>query len=107
MLKYLLDENVKRVYQVQLLRQEPDLIIRMVGDPGNPSRGTLDPEILIWCETHGYVLVTNNRASMPIHLAEHIAQNRHVPGILILNPNEWNWGQFRRIAFSRAGFIRE
>ena len=67
MLKYLLDENVKRVYQVQLLRQEPDLIVRMVGDPGNPCRGTPDPEILIWCETHGCVLVTNNRASMPIH----------------------------------------
>jgi hypothetical protein len=23
---------------------------------------------------------------MPVHLAEHVAQNRHVPGIFILNP---------------------
>jgi hypothetical protein len=24
---------------------------------------------------------------MPVHLADHIAVNRHVPGIFILNPN--------------------
>jgi hypothetical protein len=24
---------------------------------------------------------------MPVHLIEHITQNRHVPGILILNPD--------------------
>lgn len=24
---------------------------------------------------------------MPVHLAEHIAQNRHAPGIFILNPD--------------------
>jgi hypothetical protein len=24
---------------------------------------------------------------MPVHLADHLAQNRHVPGIFILNPN--------------------
>ena len=47
----------------------------------------MDPEILIWCEKNQYVLVTNNRRSMPIHLKEHIAQNRHIPGIFILNPN--------------------
>jgi len=23
---------------------------------------------------------------MPVHLAEHLAQGRHIPGILILNP---------------------
>lgn len=23
---------------------------------------------------------------MPIHLADHLAQNRHIPGIFILNP---------------------
>lgn len=46
-LKYLLDENVDLVYQTQLRRREPDLVIRAVGDPGCPPKGTLDPEILI------------------------------------------------------------
>jgi hypothetical protein len=84
-LKYLLDENVDRSYLVQLRRQEPELTVLMVGDPGNPPKGTLDPEILLWCEVTGFVLVTNNRASMPVHLANHLAQGRHIPGIFILN----------------------
>ena len=47
---------------------------------------TLDPEILIWCEERAFILVTNNRKSMPPHLQNHLAQGRHVPGILVLNP---------------------
>ncbi len=30
------------------------------------------------------MLVTNNRKSMPVHLAEHIERGGHVPGIFIL-----------------------
>jgi hypothetical protein len=59
----------------------------MVGEPATPGRGTLDPEILDWCEIQGFVLVTNNRRSMPIHLSDHLARERHVPGIFILNPS--------------------
>lgn len=53
--------------------------------PGAPSAGTLDPEILIWCEEHNFVLVTNNRKSMPVHLADHLAAERHIPGILTVD----------------------
>lgn len=91
-LKYLSDENVASVYQTQLRRREPYLVIRAVGDPGCPPKGTLDPEILIWCEEHGFVLVTNNRTSMPTHLTDHIAEGRHIPGIFILNPS-WSIGE--------------
>jgi len=31
-----MDENVAPVYQIQLLRQEPDLIVLAVGDEGTP-----------------------------------------------------------------------
>lgn len=86
-LKYLIDENVAPAYSIQLRRREPDLTVWVVGEPGTPPKGTLDPEILNWCEEHSFVLVTNNRRSMPVHLADHIAQGRHVPGILLLNPN--------------------
>ncbi|MBE9126800.1 MULTISPECIES: DUF5615 family PIN-like protein [unclassified Coleofasciculus] len=85
-LKYLLDENVDRLYQTQLLRREPSLIVWRVGDPGTPPLSTLDPEILLWCEAYKFVLVTNNRTSMPPHLTDHITQGRHIPGIFILNP---------------------
>ncbi|MGD2182498.1 DUF5615 family PIN-like protein [Lusitaniella coriacea] len=87
MLKYLMDENVNPLYIKQLRRRKPESVIWAIGEPDTPPKGTLDPEILIWCEVHDFILVTNNRASMPVHLVEHLAQNRHVPGIFILNPD--------------------
>lgn len=86
-LKYLLDENVAPIYKVQLLQLNPELIVFIVGEPDVPPTGTLDPEILCWCEENNFILVTNNRTSMPVHLAEHIARDRHIPGILILDPD--------------------
>ncbi|MGB8699639.1 MAG: DUF5615 family PIN-like protein [Thermosynechococcaceae cyanobacterium] len=85
MLKYLIDENVNPIYTNQLRRLNPELFVIAVGDLTAPPRGTLDPEILRWCEEHNYILVTNNRKSMPVNLAEHMALGYHVPGIIILN----------------------
>jgi hypothetical protein len=82
-----MDENVDPVYVTQLRQQVPDLVVRAVGEPATPSTGTKDPEILLWCEEYQFVLVTNNRRSMPVHLTENIAQNRHIPGIFILSPS--------------------
>ena len=82
-----MDENVAPVYQTQILQREPELVVWAVGDEGTPPKSTLDPDILIWCEEHGFVLVTNNRTSMPPHLTNHLAQGRHVPGIFIMNAN--------------------
>ncbi len=85
MIRYLMDENVDPVYRTQLLRRDPNLVVWAIGDEGVPQKGTLDPEILIWCEQHGFILVTNNRTSMPLHLTDHLAQGGHVPGIFIMN----------------------
>jgi len=85
-LKYLLDENVDPSYKTQLLALNANLIVWAVGEPNTPPTGTLDPEILLWCEEYDFILVTNNRTSMPVHLNDHIAKNRHIPGIFILNP---------------------
>ena len=60
-MRYLLDEHIAPSYSPQLLRAAPDLVAWLIGDPGAPPRGTLDPEILIWCEENGFILVTNNR----------------------------------------------
>jgi hypothetical protein len=83
---YLLDENVDPVYRSGLLEREPQITIWRVGTPGLPPLGTLDPEILVWCEENGFLLVTNNRTSMPEHLLNHINTGRHIPGILVINP---------------------
>jgi len=84
-IRFLLDENVHPLYRTELLKRERTMVVWRVGMVGVPPRGTPDPDILDWCETHAFMLVTNNRASMPQHLTDHLAQGRHIPGILVLN----------------------
>ncbi|MEH2193326.1 MAG: DUF5615 family PIN-like protein [Nostoc sp.] len=86
-MRYLIDENVNPIYPNQIRLREPEIAIKVVGESGTPPKSTLDPEILCWCEDNNFILVTNNRTSMPVHLADHIAVNHHVAGIFILNPN--------------------
>jgi hypothetical protein len=86
-LKYLIDENVDPIYPTQLRIRQPELMIRVIGEPSIPAKGTKDPEILEWCEEYDFILVTNNRKSMPVHLKEYLQANRHIPGIFILNAN--------------------
>lgn len=85
-INYLIDENLPPFYREQLLIRQPDLTVWMIGDPGVPPKSTLDPEIIVWCELNNFILVTNNRCSMPIHLAEHLEKNNHIPGIFVLRP---------------------
>jgi hypothetical protein len=84
--RFLYDENVEPRLRAAARQRLRDVVVWAVGDPGAPPFGALDPEILEWCEGHGFILVTNNRASMPVHLSKHLAAGRHVPGIFILNP---------------------
>jgi hypothetical protein len=86
-MRLLLDENLTPRYRTAVLRREPQLIIWHVGLPGAPAKGTPDPDILAWCETNDFVLVTNNRKSMPAHLVAHLANGRHVPGMLVVSPH--------------------
>jgi hypothetical protein len=84
---YLLDENADPLFRVELLKREPELVVWKIGDPGAPPTGTPDPVILRWCEENSFILVTNNRKSIPRHLRDHLAEGRHVPGIFELNPD--------------------
>jgi len=84
-IRYLIDENLEPLYKAQLLIKKPDLMVYCIGDPGTPSKGTLDPEILCWCEENDFILITNNRKSMPAHLVVHLSQGSHIPGIITLN----------------------
>ena len=85
MKKLLFDENLAPFFLEQLLRREPGLVVRRVGGVDAPPTGTADPEILRWCERHQFLLVTNNRRTMPAHLAEHMANGGHAPGVLLLD----------------------
>ncbi|MBZ8180866.1 DUF5615 family PIN-like protein [Oscillatoria salina] len=86
-LNYLIDENVNPLYANQIRNREPNILIKVVGEKDTPPKSTLDPEILCWCEENNFALVTNNRTSMPVHLADRITASRNIPGIFILNSN--------------------
>jgi hypothetical protein len=82
--RFLLDEHVNRAIQRQLRRLDAAIDVLAIGDPEAPPAGTLDPESLVWLETHGYILVTENRSTMPGHFADHLSVGRYVPGIFWL-----------------------
>jgi hypothetical protein len=82
---FLLDENVDLVLRRELVRHAPSIVVWRVGDPATVPLSTGDTEILRWCELHDALLVTYNRASMHVHLRDHIAEGRHVPGIVLLD----------------------
>lgn len=84
--RFLLDEHVDRAIQRQLRRLEPQMEVLAISDPGAPSVGTLDPDILGWLEDNGYILVTENRSTIPVHLADRFAAGRHIPGVFWIRP---------------------
>lgn len=68
----------------QLLRREPTMEILSIGQEMAPPFSTQDPVILAWIEQNGYILVSRNRRTLPVHLAAHLATGHHVPGIFLL-----------------------
>jgi hypothetical protein len=85
--RFLLDEHVNQAIQRQLRRREPRIEVLVMGEPEAPSAGISDPDILIWLEENGYILVTENRSMMPEHLADHFAAGRHIPGLFWIRPD--------------------
>jgi hypothetical protein len=84
--RYLLDEHVNRAIQRQLRRLDVRLEVLAIGDPGAPSAGTSDPDLLVWLEKEGHILVTENRSTMPVHLAARYAAGGHIPGVFWIRP---------------------
>ncbi len=78
----LLDEHLTDAIANALHRHDPSIRIRRIGDGIAPPFGSEDPDLLVWIESVDFVLITNNRGSMPIHLGAHMAAGRHVPGII-------------------------
>src|SRR5262245_11627549 len=55
-----------------------------VGGPPDLPRGTPDPEILLWAEREGRILVSLDKRTLPGHLADHLQAGHHSPGIFIV-----------------------
>src|SRR5581483_7438705 len=69
-----------------------------VGDPPDLPRGTQDPDLLIWAEREGRLIVTDDRRTMALFLAQHLQAGRHSPGVLFIPPGY----SFAQIVFDLA-----
>src|SRR2546421_11072189 len=92
-IRFLLDENMSPDIAVALHRYSSAIDIRRVGDDGAPPLATLDPDILRYCEVEQRALVTDNRSSMPAHIADHWRAGGHHWGIFTTRRKEIPLGE--------------
>jgi hypothetical protein len=59
------------------------MIVLCIGDETAPVLGTSDPLISEWIEINGYIPISWNRPTIPVHLQEHFAEGE-VPGIFLI-----------------------
>jgi len=83
-IRYLLDEDTSNALQAALLRREPGMDVIRVGQPGAPPRGTLDPDLLLAAESLGRMIVSNDRSTLPDHMAAHFAAGHHTAGVILM-----------------------
>ena len=84
--RFLLDEHVNPAIQRQLHRRSLDLMVRRVGETGAPPKGTPDPELLAWAETERFVLISEDRSTLPDCLRARLDGGGHSYGILWIRP---------------------
>lgn len=80
--RFLIDENLSPDIVSAMLRHDMTIDVLHVGDLGAPGLGTLDPEVLLYCESEQRMLITDNRKSMPGHIADHLRGGRHHWGVV-------------------------
>jgi hypothetical protein len=85
--RFLLDENVNRAIQRQLRRLDSRIDVIGVDEGDAPQAGASDEEILCWIEVHGYILITRDRRTVPVHLHNHFSSGHEVPGIFWIRPD--------------------
>lgn len=87
-LRYLIDEQMPVALSRAIQRHNAAGVHSIdavrVGDPPDLPRGTADPDILIWAEREGRILVSLDRNTLPGHLADHLQAGHHSPGIWLV-----------------------
>ena len=94
-LGFLLDEHLRgplwTMIQRHNLSSDLQLDIVRVGDIADLPLGTLDGELLLWAEHENRILVTEDKRTMPRHLAEHLASGHHSLGVFVVRAG-FSWG---------------
>ncbi len=89
--RLLLDENLSPRLQIALRRLDPAIDVLRVGDKDAPAFGTPDPDVLRFLQGAQRLFVTENRASMPGHIRDHVAAGGHHWGVLRVRPRTTLW----------------
>jgi Domain of unknown function (DUF5615) len=84
---YLVDENLRGLLWRHIRRHNAGGVFPLdalrVGDPSDLTLGSDDPSILRWAEREGRILISHDERTLPVHLADHLAQGRRSPGIFL------------------------
>ncbi len=90
-LAFVLDENVPSRIWTAIQRHNTVhnefLNVVRVGESHELPFSSDDPSILLWAEQKNRLLLTLDKSTMPVHLAKHLVEGHHSPGILMLNAN--------------------
>jgi len=85
--RFLLDEHIDAAIQRQLRRRDFRLEVLQVGGTNTVPAGTSDQDILVWAGANGFIVVTEDRSTMPVHIADHLTQELPFAGLLWVRPN--------------------
>jgi hypothetical protein len=87
-LGYLLDENLRGPLWAALhranARRPVPLEIACVGEQSELPLGRSYPELLLWAEQRGFVLISGDTSTMPGHFAVHLDAGHHSPGVFLI-----------------------
>jgi hypothetical protein len=87
-LTFLLDENLPSRMWRAIQRHNEDnvdiLDVVCVGQPDDLPFSTEDPAILLWIERQGRIQITEDKSTMPAHLATHLDHGHHCPGVFMV-----------------------
>jgi hypothetical protein len=88
-LTFLLDEHFRgllgRAIQSHNRQSGYPIDALRVGDPPDLPLGSLDPDILLWTEREGRILLSHDKKTMVPDFVQHLHAGRHSPGLLIVH----------------------
>ena len=89
-LAFLLDENVPSRIWRAIQRHNEDTTDTLdavcIGHVRDLPFSSDDAAILRWTERQGRILITEDKSSMSAHLATHLDEGNHCPGVFLVRP---------------------
>lgn len=86
MLRLLADENFNGDILRGLLQHAPHLNVVRVQDVG--LAGADDPIILVWAAVNHRIVLTHDRATMPVHAFDRVGARLPMSGVFVLNDRD-------------------